>query len=89
MPCEYLTNDELHSGCKLLLDTGADTCVTGKYAWLGEVIESFTSNARGFDDASQALENLPIDSRHPEDTLDIGTSWALTQSFTQIPYSLI
>ena len=60
MPCEYLTNDELHSGCKLFLDTGADTCVTGEHTWVVEVIEGFMANTKGFDDASQALENLPI-----------------------------
>ena len=31
-----------------------------KHAWVVEVIEGFTANTKGFDDASQALENLPI-----------------------------
>ena len=60
LPCEYLTESELHSGCKLLLDTGADTCIAGKQTWVVEVVEGFTATAKGFDDDSAALEDLPI-----------------------------
>ena len=34
--------------------------MASKHAWVVEVIEGFTANARGFDDTSQALENLSI-----------------------------
>ena len=60
IPREFLTRDESLKGCKLLIDTGADTCVAGKHAWVVEVIEGFTANARGFDDSSTTLHNLPI-----------------------------
>ena len=60
MPCEYLTPEEIHNGCKLLLDSGADTCVAGKHAWVVEINEGYTANAHGFDDSSKALEGLPI-----------------------------
>lgn len=60
MPCAYLTKDELDNGCELLIDTGADTCVAGKHAWVVEIIEGFTANVRGFDDTTDTLENLPI-----------------------------
>ena len=52
--------DEAHNGCKLLLDMGADTGITRKHTWVVEIIERFTANAKGFDDSSQALENLHI-----------------------------
>ena len=60
MPCAYLTNEEVQKGCNLLVDTGADTCVAGKHAWVVEIIEGFSANVRGFDDSTQTLENLPI-----------------------------
>ena len=60
LPYEYLTTAELYSGCKLLLDTGADTFVVYQHTQVGEVIEEFTANAKGFDNASQILENLPM-----------------------------
>lgn len=51
---------ETYEGCNLLLDTGADTCVAGKHAWVVEIVEGFTASAHGFDDSSKALEGLPI-----------------------------
>ena len=55
-----LTKDELTNGCELLLDSGADTCVAGKHAWIAEVIEGVTVSARGFSDNMPIEENLPI-----------------------------
>ena len=60
MPCAYLTKEEVQNGCNLLIDTGTDTCVAGKHAWVVEVIEGFLANVRDFDDSTQTLENLPI-----------------------------
>lgn len=34
--------------------------MAGKHAWVVEVVEGFTANARGFDDSSSTLEDLPI-----------------------------
>ena len=60
IPREYLTHDELLNGCKVLLDSGADTCVAGKHAWVVDVIEGISATAHGFDDSASSLENLPI-----------------------------
>ena len=60
MPQAYLTNEEVAKGCNLLVDTGTDTRVTGKHAWVVEIIKGFLANMRGFDDSTHTLENLPI-----------------------------
>ena len=56
----HLTDKELITGCELLIDSGSDTCVVGKYAWISEIIEGVTVSARGFSDTLPMEENLPI-----------------------------
>lgn len=60
LPREYLNNDELNIGCKLLFDIEADTCVAGKHMWVVEIIEGITTNAKEIVDSSQAFGGLPI-----------------------------
>jgi len=56
----HLSDSELTDGCELLMDSGADTCVAGKHAWISERIEGVTVSARGFSDSLPIVENLPI-----------------------------
>ena len=44
----------------MLFDSGADTGVAGKHAWVVEVVAGITASARGFDDSSKPLDGLPI-----------------------------
>ena len=55
-----LTDKEMITGCEFLIDSGTDTCVVGKHAWISEIIESVTVSARGFSDTLLIEENLPI-----------------------------
>ena len=57
----HLTNNELLKGCKLLIDSSADTCVAKKkHAWISEIIQGVKVFARGFSDTLPIEENLPI-----------------------------
>ena len=55
-----ISEKELSSGCELLIDFGADTCVAGKHAWISEIIEGFTVSARRFSDTLPIEEYFPI-----------------------------
>ena len=55
-----LTKSELTTGCELLINSGADTYVTGKHAWISEVIENSTVFACGYSDTLSIKEILPI-----------------------------
>ena len=55
-----LSSSELKYGCDLLLDSGSDTFVAGKHAFITEVIEGVTVSAKSFDDSAPALNDLKI-----------------------------
>ena len=56
---DLITLEQTESGT-LLFDSGADTGVAGKHAWVVEVVEGITASARGFDETSKPIEDLPI-----------------------------
>ena len=56
----HLTDNELITGCELLIDSSADTCVAGNHTWISEIIEGVTVSAYGFSDTLPIKENLPI-----------------------------
>lgn len=55
-----LTPDELRNGCRLGLDSWADTCCAGKHAHVESFIEGRSVNAHGFSSSLSSLKNLPI-----------------------------
>ena len=55
-----LSVKELHDGCELLLDSGADTCCAGHHAYITEIIPHTTVSCRGFSDNLPIEDNLPI-----------------------------
>ena len=55
-----LMDKEMSTGCELLIDSGADTCVAGKHTWISEIIKGVTVFARGFSDTLLLEDNLPI-----------------------------
>ena len=57
---EQLTKQEMIAGCDLLMDSGADSCVAGKHAWVVEIVEGVTVSAQGFNDSMPIDESLPI-----------------------------
>ena len=68
---EQLTKQEMNTGCDLLMDSGADSYVIGKHAWIVEIVEGITVSAQGFNDSMPIDENLPIvnilyDYDHPD-----------------------
>jgi len=54
-----ISSNELKEGCEIIIDSGADTCVAGKHAWITEVVEGVTVSARGFSDNLPIEEDLP------------------------------
>lgn len=56
----HLTHNELLNGYELLINSGADTCVARKHAWISEIIESAIVFAQGFSDNFPIEKNLPI-----------------------------
>ena len=55
-----LSVKELHDGCELLIDSGADTCCAGRHAYVVEIIPNMTVSCRGFSDNLPVEDNLPI-----------------------------
>ena len=55
-----LTQYELQYGCKLGIDSWADTSCSGKHAYVLEFIEGKTVTATGFSSGLGSLNNLPI-----------------------------
>ena len=55
-----LSVKELHDGCELLIDSGADTCCAGRHAYVIEIIPNMTVSCRGFSDNLPVEDNLPI-----------------------------
>ena len=55
-----LSQDEMRQGCDMLMDSGADSCVAGKHAWISETVEGLTVSAKGFSDLLPVEDNLPI-----------------------------
>ena len=55
-----LTQHELQHGCKLGIDSWADTSCSGKHAHVLEFIEGKTVTATGFSSGLGSLSNLPI-----------------------------
>ena len=56
----HLTASEMNNGCRLGLDSWADTSCAGKHAYIESFIEGKTVNATGFSSALGSLNNLPI-----------------------------
>jgi hypothetical protein len=55
-----LSEYDLNNGCKLGLDTWADTSCVGKHAHIDSYIEGRTVTARGFASNLPSLDNIPI-----------------------------
>ena len=55
-----LSADELLEGCKLGLDTWADTCCAGRHTHVLEFVEGKYVTARGFASELPEIKNLPI-----------------------------
>ena len=54
-----LSKEELRNGCKLGLDTWADTGCSGKHAYVEEFLIGKTVTAMGFSSSLRKLDNLP------------------------------
>ena len=66
-----LTHNEHSFGCKLGIDSWADTCCAGKHAFVEEFVEGKIVNATGFTPSLGALNGLPIAHVvYAHDTLD-------------------
>ena len=55
-----LSDHEHEYGCKLGIDSWADTCCAGKHAFVEEFIEGKTVTATGFTSSLGSVSNLPI-----------------------------
>lgn len=55
-----LTTEEHNNGCRLGIDSWADTCCAGKHCYVQEFVEGKTVTASGFTSTLGALTNLPI-----------------------------
>ena len=55
-----LTNEEQMIGCRLGVDTWADTSCSGKHAYVESFVEGRTVNATGFTSSLGTMKNLPI-----------------------------
>ena len=55
-----LTSHEHANGCRLGIDSWADTCCAGKHCYVQEFIEGKMVTASGFTSSLGKLENLPI-----------------------------
>ena len=55
-----LTTKEHDDGCRLGIDTWADTCCAGKHSYVQEFIDGKTVTASGFTSSLGSLTNLPI-----------------------------
>ena len=55
-----LNTDEMHQGTRLGIDTWADTCCSGKHAYVESFIEGRSVTANGFSPSLGNLENLRI-----------------------------
>ena len=55
-----LSDAEHNDGCKLGIDTWADTCCAGKHAFVEEFVEGKTVTATGFTSSLGSVKNLPI-----------------------------
>ena len=55
-----LSNDELKYGCRLGIDSWADTCCAGRHCYVEEFVQGKVVNATGFTSTLGSLNNLPI-----------------------------
>ena len=55
-----LSPEEESNGCNVHMDSGLDTYVASKHAYIVEVIEGFLASIQGFNDGIPALDKLPI-----------------------------
>ena len=55
-----LKPDELHNGCSMVIDSGADTCCAGKHAWVSSFVQGISVSCKGFSDTLPIEEDLPI-----------------------------
>ena len=55
-----LTKEEMLNGCKLGLDSWADTSCVGRHAHIDTYVDGKSVTASGFANTLPALENIPI-----------------------------
>ena len=55
-----LSDEDHNEGCKLGIDTWADTCCAGKHAYVEEFVEGKTVTATGFTSSLGSVTNLPV-----------------------------
>ena len=55
-----LNKDETKQGCRLGIDSWADTSCSGKHAYVEEFIEGKNVTASGFSNSLGELKNLPM-----------------------------
>jgi hypothetical protein len=55
-----LSPSEQENGCKLGIDSWADTCCAGKHCYVQEFVDGKTVTASGFTSSLGSLQNLPI-----------------------------
>ena len=55
-----LSDTQYVEGCKLVIDSWADTCYSGKHAFVEEFIEGKTVTATGFKSFLGSVSNIPI-----------------------------
>ena len=60
IPNILLTATEARDGCHLLMDSGSDSFVAGKHAYVDEIIEGFTVSAQSFDDNAPPVNDLKV-----------------------------
>ena len=55
-----LSDDEMKNGCKLGIDSWADTCCAGKHAHIDSFVEGRVVNVSGFSNELPQIESIPI-----------------------------
>ena len=55
-----LSREDIYNGCDLIIDSGADTCCTGKHAWVSDFIQGISVSFRGFSDDLSIEVDLPL-----------------------------
>ena len=56
----YLSPSELHKGCRLGIDSYADTSCAGAHAWVIEFVEGTKVSAQGFASSQGPIEDLTV-----------------------------
>lgn len=73
-----LTDEEMKIGCKLGIDSWADTSCVGKHAYIESYVEGKTVTANAFSSDLPAIKNLPIvNARYAYDSVINGKTYIL------------